>query len=212
MATKSRSTRTTAKKSRSNNSNRKNGSSGAGKKQKTLEELLEDNLKDIYSAEVQLLDALPEMADAAQNEELQNAFTKHYEETLKQVSRLDKVFERFEINPSEVEVCKAMEGLIEEGKKIIEEYEESPVRDSALIIGAQKIEHYEIAAYGSLCELADVLGYSNLHDLLGRSLDEEETTDEDLTEIAVAINDEARELSESDKEDTEEMEAEDSRY
>ncbi|MDQ3052199.1 MAG: ferritin-like domain-containing protein [Bacteroidota bacterium] len=205
MTSKSRASKTPAKKSGSNA--QYNKKSNAGKKQKTLDELLEDNLKDIYSAEVQLLEALPEMADAAQNEDLQDAFTNHYEQTLKQVSRLEKIFDRFDIDISEVEPCEAMAGLIAEGKKIIEEYEESPVRDSALIIGSQKIEHYEIASYGSLCELADVLGYSNLHDLLGRSLDEEENTDELLTEIASDINDEAKEMSDAHNESySEEME------
>jgi|SRR5688572_13139028 len=201
MTTKARS-KTTAKKSRSNTNSPKSRTtkSSNGKKHKTLEELLEDNLKDVYSAELQLIDALPEMADAAHNSELQQAFTNHLEQTKRHLSRLEKVFDKFEIDTDEVETCKAMEGLIEEGKKIINEYEESHVRDSALIIGAQKIEHYEIAAYGSLCELADVLGYSNLHDLLGRTLDEEETTDEELTEIAAAINDEAREMSEGEME------------
>ncbi len=207
MTSKSRTSEIPAKKSGSKAQYAKKSS--AGKKQKTLDELLEDNLKDIYSAEVQLLDAIPEMADAAQNEELQNAFTLHYEQTLKQVSRLEKVFDRFEIDISDIEPCEAMAGLIEEGKKIIEEYEESPVRDSALIIGSQKIEHYEIAAYGSLCELADVLGYSNLHDLLGRSLDEEENTDELLSEIASDINDEAKEMSDAQNASySEEMEEE----
>ena len=198
MTTKSRSKTTGARKSRRTASSRKSSpNKSEGKKQKTLEELLEDNLKDIYSAEQQLIEALPKMAEAASSNELRQAFTKHLEITKKQFSRLEKVFAKFEIDPAEVETCEAMKGLIEEGEKVIEEYEESPVRDSALIIGAQKVEHYEIAAYGSICELADVLGYSSLHDLMGRSLDEEETTDEELTEIAVEINDEAKALSES---------------
>jgi len=202
MTTKARSTKTTAKKSRSNGSPSKSRStkSSGNKKQKTLEELLEDNLKDIYSAEMQLIEALPEMADAAYNSELQRAFLKHLEQTKKQFQRLENIFEQFDLDPDEVETCEAMQGLIDEGNKIIEEYEESHVRDSALIIAAQKIEHYEIAAYGSLCELSDVLGYSNIHDLLGRTLEEEESTDEILTEIAVAINDEAKEMSDEEME------------
>jgi ferritin-like metal-binding protein YciE len=96
-----------------------------------------------------------------------------------------------------------MEGLIEEGKKTISEFERGPVRDSALIIGAQKIEHYEIAAYGSLCELADVLGENKIHDLLGRTLDEEEETDSNLSEIAQDVNDEAYELSEAHRSEQE---------
>jgi ferritin-like metal-binding protein YciE len=90
-----------------------------------------------------------------------------------------------------------MEGLIQEGRKVISEFERGPVRDSALIIGAQKIEHYEIAAYGSLCELADVLGENKIHDILGRTLDEEEETDLNLSDLAKDVNDEACELSDS---------------
>ncbi len=204
--TKSRSrTNLTSKKRRVAPSRKSNPAknSNSEKKQKTLEELLEDNLKDIYSAEQQLIDALPKMAKAAYSTELQKAFLKHLEVTKKQFSRLEKVFTKFEIDAKEVEECAAMKGLIEEGQKIIEEYEESPVRDSALIIGAQKVEHYEIASYGSICELADVLGFSNLHDLMGRSLDEEETTDEELTEIAVSVNDEAKSMSETYSEEEE---------
>jgi ferritin-like metal-binding protein YciE len=118
------------------------------------------------------------------------------------VERLEKIFNRLEIDKSEVESCKAMEGLIEEGNKIIEEYEEGHVRDSALIIGAQKVEHYEIASYGSLCELADVLRYPQIKNLLGRTLDEEEMTDEDLTGLAQEINDEAYEMSQDEREET----------
>jgi ferritin-like metal-binding protein YciE len=93
-----------------------------------------------------------------------------------------------------------MEGLIEEGQKIIEEFEEGSVRDSALIIAAQKIEHYEVAAYGSLCELCDVLGYNQIGSTLGRSLDEEKNADDILTDIAQDVNDDAYEMSEQDKE------------
>jgi ferritin-like metal-binding protein YciE len=193
-------TKTTSKKSGSQQQHSRDSKSSSGKKQKTLQDLLEDNLKDVYSAEMQLIDALPLMASAAHNPELQEAFSNHLQQTIKHFSNLEKILSQFEIDTNEIETCKAMKGLIEEGKKIIEEYEESHIRDSALIIGAQKIEHYEIAAYGSLCELADVLGYSNLHDLLGQTLDEEESTDEELSEIAVAINDEAKEMSDGEKE------------
>lgn len=178
--------------------------SGTGKKQKTLDELFEDGLKDIYSAETQLVEALPEMVKAAYSEDLQDAISKHLQETKRHVERLEKIFSRMNISKSGVEKCKAMEGLIAENKKIIEEYEESAVRDSALIIGAQKVEHYEIASYGSLCELADVLGYNNIHDLLGRTLDEEEYTDNDLSDLATYINDEAYETAKNFSESTEE--------
>lgn len=178
------------------NVSQKGTSSAAEKGQKTLLDLLEDGLKDIYSAEKQLVEALPLMAKAAESEDLENAFRKHLEETKRHIERLDKIFTRLKINTGDVGKCAAMEGLIEEGKKIIEEYEESPVRDSALIIGAQKIEHYEIASYGSLCELADVLNMPNVCDLLDRTLEEEGKTDKNLTKIAQTINDEACEMSE----------------
>ena len=167
------------------------------KKKKTLEDLFEENLKDIFSAEKQLLSALPEMVQAAESEELQDAFADHLEQTKRHVTRLEKIFSRLGINTSSVEKCAAMEGLIKECKKTIAEFEENAARDSALIIGAQKIEHYEIAAYGSLCELADVLGHAKIMDMLGQTLDEEEKTDKFLTEIAEDINDDAYELSSS---------------
>lgn len=161
----------------------------------TLHTLLEKSLKDIYSAEKQLVDALPEVAQAADNDELEEAFSNHLEETKKQVSRLEKTFERLGISKDQTETCVAMEGLIEEVKKVIRDYGRSAVRDSALIIGAQKIEHYEIAVYGSLCELADVLEEDKLGDLLGKSLEEEEEADELLSNIAQDVNDEAHEMS-----------------
>gem|GEM_PF-917481 len=196
-----------------------NSSSGSGsslgsmpasgqKKQKTLKDLLEDGLHDTYNAEKQLLEALPKMAEAAYNEELEDAFTDHFELTKKHVRRLEKIYNHLRIEKKD-ETCEAMKGLIGESEKIIEEYEESPVRDSALIIGAQKIEHYEIAAYGSLCELADVLGYSGVADLLERTLDEEEETDQLLTRIAMDVNDEAYETSEGRMDEEDEDEDED---
>jgi ferritin-like metal-binding protein YciE len=183
----------------------KNGSPKAtGKgKSKTLRQLLEEGLKDIYNAEKQLIEALPEMAQAAYHEELQDAFTIHLEQTKKQKERLEKIFMRLRMDIEEEETCKAMEGLIEESQKIIEEYEPSPVRDAALIIGAQKIEHYEIASYGSLNELAEVLGYHKVADVLDRTLEEEEDTDLLLTEIAQEVNDEAMEMSDEEGEEEE---------
>lgn len=157
----------------------------------TLHTLLERGLRDIYSAEQQLVQALPEVAQAVDNEELEEAILTHLEQTKKQVARLEKAFERLGIERNESEKCVAMEGLIEETRKTINEFSRGAVRDAALIIGSQKIEHYEIASYGSLCELADVLGEERLGDLLGRSLEEEEETDELLSEIAQDVNDEA---------------------
>lgn len=186
----------------------KSGTAAAsGKQPKSLHDLLEEALKDIYSAEMQLTEALPLMAKACESEELQDAFTTHLQQTKRHAERLEKVFNRLGIDKSEVETCKAMEGLIAEAKKIMEEFEESPVRDSALIIAAQKVEHYEIASYGSICELCDVLGHRKTGELLGRTLNEEEETDELLTGIAQEVNDEAFEMSENEEtEDSEEDE------
>jgi ferritin-like metal-binding protein YciE len=182
-----------------------NTSSSSGKELKTLEDLLKDGLKDMYSAETQLTEALPKLAKAAYSEELQDAFTRHHAETLRHVDRLEKAFNRLGISKSEVETCMAMKGLIAESNKVIQEYEQDPVRDSALIICAQKVEHYEIASYGSLCELCDVLGYHQLGEFLGRTLDEEERTDNILTDIAMDINDEAYESSAYTEEEEEEV-------
>lgn len=166
-------------------------------KPNTLHHLFEENLQDIYDAEQQLVEAIPDMADAAESEELREAFLDHLEETKEQVERLEKIFSRLNIEKGTV-TCEAMQGLIEEGKEVINEFEESPVRDSALIIAAQKIEHYEIATYGSLCELADVLGLNKTKKILGESLEEEKNTDELLTDVAQEVNDEACEISETE--------------
>jgi ferritin-like metal-binding protein YciE len=181
-------------------SNSTSSASSSSKKSKTLRDLLEDGLNDAYSAETQLVQALPKMAQAAENEELEEAFTKHLEQTKKHVSRLEKVYTHLGMSKGS-ETCEAMKGLIEEADEIISEYEQSAVRDSALIIAAQKVEHYEIAMYGSLCELADVLGYSKVCDILERTLEEEEQTDHLLTDIAMDVNDEAYEMSENEEEE-----------
>jgi ferritin-like metal-binding protein YciE len=165
---------------------------------KSLQHLFEEELKGVYNAEKQLVDALPDMAKAAENEELQEAFTEHLEQTKKHVSRLEKIFERLRIS-QEDKTCEAMQSMIQEGKKIISEFTESPVRDAALIICAQKIEHHEIAAYGSLCELAEVLGYYKVADLLDKTLEEEEQTDRHLSDMAKDINDEAYQQEEEEK-------------
>jgi ferritin-like metal-binding protein YciE len=165
------------------------------KSQKSLKDLFEKELNGMYDGEKQLVKALQELANAAFDEDLEEAFLDHLEQTKKQVDRLDKIFIRLRLNKTG-EKCNAMESLIESGKKIIAEMENSPVRDSALIISAQKIEHYEIAAYGSLSELADVLGFHQVVDLLERTLQEEEEADDILTEIAEDTNDEAAEQGE----------------
>jgi ferritin-like metal-binding protein YciE len=212
MATKSTTAKTsnttTGKKA---SSSQKTTSSSNKSKQTTnklsLKKVFEDLLNDTYDAELQLIDALPEMAQAAYSDDLRHAFEDHLEETKKHVDRLDRVYDRLGIEKGN-ETCEAMQGLVEEGQQIISEYEESYVRDSALIIAAQKVEHYEMAAYGSLCELADVLGYQNTADLLGRTLQEEEDADETLTKIAMDVNDEAYEQGSHEEEEEFEEEEE----
>lgn len=167
-----------------------NGNSSMTENDHSLSAVFINGLKEIYNAEKQLIKALPKMAEAASDEELKDAIEHHLEQTKKQAERLEKIFSRLRIDREE-KTCAVMQSLLEEGQKTISEYEEGPVRDAALIIGAQKIEHHEIAVYGSLCELAEVLGYHKISDILDRSLEEEEEADHLLTEIAQDINDEA---------------------
>ncbi|MDS1141060.1 ferritin-like domain-containing protein [Pusillimonas sp. SM2304] len=150
---------------------------------KTLEDLFQHELSDIYSAEKQLTKALPRLARAAENPDLENAFTTHLEETQGQVERIDQIVEILNMKLKRIK-CAAMEGLVEEGKEVIEEIEKGPVRDAALIGGAQKVEHYEIASYGTLCEIGKQLGYTDAVKLLKETLAEEKATDEKLTLLA----------------------------
>jgi ferritin-like metal-binding protein YciE len=160
-------------------------------KMKTLEDLLAHELKDLHSAEKQLTKALPKMAKAASSPELQQAFETHLEETEQHISRLEEVMRRLEV-PTRGAKCKAMEGLIEEGKEILEEEMDEQVRDAALIAAAQRVEHYEIAGYGCARTFAELLGHGAAAELLQQTLDEEKATDEKLTQIAMEhINQEA---------------------
>lgn len=160
----------------------------------SLKKIFEELLQDTYSAEKQLIKALPELAKESYSEELQTAFENHLKETEKQATRLEKIFDRLQLE-KQGESCKAMEGLVKEGQQIIKEHEKGITRDVALIIAAQKVEHYEIAAYGSLVELADVLGLDNVADVLERTLEEERNADELLSDIAQDVNDEAFEYN-----------------
>ncbi|MBC8094914.1 MAG: DUF892 family protein [Akkermansiaceae bacterium] len=144
-----------------------------------LRETFIEELKDLYDAEKQITKALPKMIKAAEHEELKEALQAHLEETGVQIERLEKVFELFDETPKSKK-CKAMEGLVAEGKELIEEEE----GDAAMICAAQKIEHYEIASYGSLVSWARLLGEDAAADLLEETLGEEEQADEKLTEIA----------------------------
>jgi ferritin-like metal-binding protein YciE len=155
-------------------------------KLKSLDDLLLHELQDIYHAEGQIVKALPRMIKAASHPELQAAFEEHLEQTEGQIERLDQAFKLLGM-PAKGKKCEGMAGLIEEGKKLMEEDAEPPVMDAALISAAQKIEHYEIASYGCVCTYAEMLGYEQVHDLLGQNLEEEETTDERLTVLAESV-------------------------
>ena len=145
----------------------------------TLRETFLEELADLYDAEKQIIKALPKMAKAAEHEELKRAFEMHLEETEEHVQRLERVFEVFG-EQARGKKCKGMKGLLEEGEELIKEDE----GDAALICAAQKVEHYEIAAYGSLHSWAKLLGEEDAADLLDETLEEEKATDEKLTETA----------------------------
>jgi len=149
----------------------------------TLKELYVDHLRDIYSAENQITKALPKMAKKAGSEELKQAFEEHLRQTEHQISRLEQIFGSLEKSPRGKK-CVGMEGLIDEGKEIMSEKMEAEVMDAALIAAAQKVEHYEIAAYGTVRAYAELLGEQQAVDLLRQTLDEESAADEKLTGIA----------------------------
>jgi ferritin-like metal-binding protein YciE len=150
----------------------------------TLQDLFVKELSDIYSAEKQILKALPKMAKAASAPELRQAFEKHLKQTEGQVDRLDRVFKTIGETPKRIK-CKGMEGLIEEGEEIIKDKGEPSVVDAGLIAAAQRVEHYEIAAYGTVRNYAETLGEDDAAQLLQETLDEEGETDKKLTQIAV---------------------------
>jgi len=152
----------------------------------TLEKLYINELRDLYNAEQQLLKALPKMAKGASSEELKDAFEKHLEQTKSHVERLEHVFEELDEKPKG-KTCKAMKGLIEEGSEILEEDGEASVLDAGIIVAAQKVEHYEMAAYGSLRTFAHLLGKDSSAELLQTTLDEESETNEILNQLAETI-------------------------
>jgi len=162
-----------------------------------------DELKDLYSAENQLVKALPRMAKAATNEDLRMAFEIHLQETKGQVERLDRIFAELD-EKAKGKKCVAMEGLIEEAKDLLEEDADPMVLDAALIAAAQKVEHYEIASYGCVRTYARILGYTEAESLLQATLDEEGEADKKLNELAeTAINIEAAEQNDEDDEEDE---------
>lgn len=165
---------------------------------RTLDGLLLHELRDLHSAERQLTNALPKMADAASHEDLKNAFREHLDETREHVERLEEIFRDMGKNP-EGKHCEAMEGLIREGEEIIAEGGDSALKDAALIAAAQRAEHYEIAGYGAAATYAKELDLDDAEDLLGETLSEEKAADKKLNKIATGgwlfsgVNREARE-------------------
>jgi ferritin-like metal-binding protein YciE len=157
----------------------------------TLKDLYFDQIKDLYDAEQRLVDTLPKLADAADSEELQEAFVNHLEETKNQVARLEKIFSLHGMKP-EKETCKAMKGLIAEGEHELKKWKDPSVKDAALIASAQRVEHYEMAGYGSARAYAQCLGFQEDVRLLEETLSEEKGADAKLNAIATqGINQEA---------------------
>jgi len=167
-------------------SKKSTGSSNMQSEETMLRELFVEELKDIYWAEKHLTKALPKMRKAATSEELAGAFEEHLAVTEKQIERVERVFEMLDMT-ARAKKCEAMDGLVKEAQNIIEEMPKgSAVIDAGLIIAGQKVEHYEIAAYGSLVQLAKTMGENEIADLLQQTLDEEKQADQLLTELAVS--------------------------
>ena len=152
----------------------------------TLQDLAIHSLKDAYSAENQALKAFPALIGAASHPELKTAFQQHEQETRQQVQRLEQIFQKLGQEPGGVH-CKGMEGLIAEAQELIGEDADPDVKDAGLIAAAQKMEHYEIAGYGTACTFAKLMGHTEALALLKQTLNEEETTDKKLTDIAVQV-------------------------
>jgi len=166
----------------SENNNQKKGNMNLD----TLEQLYINELRDLYSAENQLLKALPKMAKGASSPELKDAFEKHLEQTTGHVERLEQIFEQLDENPKG-KTCHGMKGLIEEGSEILKEDGEDSVLDAGIIVAAQKVEHYEIASYGSVRTFANLLNQEEAARLLQSTLDEESETNEILNRLAESI-------------------------
>jgi ferritin-like metal-binding protein YciE len=153
---------------------------------RTAQDLLLNELRDIYHAEKQILRALPKMAKQASHPELKQALEQHVEETRGQVERIEQVFEMLDVG-KRAKRCEAMEGLLEEARAHMEEIEDKSILDPAMIICQQKVEHYEIAGYGSLVALAKQLGQNEAAQLLAQTLEEEKATDQKLTQLALSV-------------------------
>jgi ferritin-like metal-binding protein YciE len=166
----------------------------------SLRDLLVDELKDLHNAESQLVKALPKMAKAASNEELKEGLQTHLEETRGHIDRLDRALKILGAT-GKGKVCHAMKGLVEEGSEAIEEDAPDAIRDAKLIGAAQRVEHYEIAAYGTARAFAETLGETKIADLLQDTLDEEGETDKKLTALAQTVNEEANSAGEEDEDE-----------
>jgi ferritin-like metal-binding protein YciE len=153
---------------------------------RNLKDMFIDLLQDAYSAETQLTEALPKMAKAATNAQLRAGFEQHLRETEQQVKRVEQVAKMCGCDPDE-NTCEAMEGLIEEGEEVISMSADPDAKDAGLIAAAQKVEHYEIATYGTLCAWAGQLGLTDAKTILAQSLNEEKATDEKLTRLAESM-------------------------
>src|ERR1700731_224764 len=152
-------------------------------KEKNLNDLFLDTLKDIYYAEKQILRALPKMAKAAHSDELRTAFEKHHGETEGQVERLEQIFELID-KPARAKTCEAIQGILDEGKEVMDEYKGSEALDAGMLAAAQAVEHYEISRYGTLKQWAQQLGMKDAVRLLDATLQEEKKTDQSLTSLA----------------------------
>lgn len=155
-----------------------------------LEDLFKHEIQDLYSAEMQILEALPKMEEKASGDELKKALRAHLEETKQQKQRLEEVCEELNCSP-QGKTCKAMQGLIREAQEMMKENADPEVMDAALIAEQQRIEHYEISGYGTACTFAERLGYKDVKKKLGETLEEEKKTDEKLTKIASKVNQKA---------------------
>lgn len=156
----------------------------------TIDQLFVEELKDIYSAETQITKALPKMAKASTSEELKTAFEEHLQETEGQIERLDQIFETLGVSPKG-KTCEGMKGVITEGEEMLKETEKGDIRDAALISAAQRVEHYEMAAYGAVRTYAQKLGKQQVVELLEETLEEEKAADKKLTQIAVKVQQQA---------------------
>jgi ferritin-like metal-binding protein YciE len=153
----------------------------------SLEKMFVSELKDLYSAETQITKALPKMVKAASSSELRTALENHLRETEEQVQRLEQIFEMIGESPKG-KTCEGMKGIIEEGERTMHDAKEGPVRDEALIAGAQRVEHYEMAAYGTVRTFAERLGKQQMAQLLERTLEEEKAADKKLTDVSNSVH------------------------